>query len=107
MNDIVSIVGSGTMGNGIAHVFAICPKVKKVFLVDLNESILDKAKSLIRNNLDRQVKKNTISKIDSDSYLEKIIFTTDINQVSASSLIIEAVKEDIEIKKNIFKKNFI
>ena len=104
MNDIVSIVGSGTMGNGIAHVFAICPKVKKVFLVDLNESILDKAKSLIRNNLDRQVKKNTISKIDSDSYLEKIIFTTDINQVSASSLIIEAVKEDIEIKKNIFSK---
>ena len=54
-NNVVGVVGSGTMGNGIAHVFAMCPEVKEVILVDLNESILEKAQSVIRQNLDRQV----------------------------------------------------
>ena len=103
-SNIISIIGSGTMGNGIAHVFAMCSKVQQVFLVDLNETILEKAQSVIRKNLDRQVKKEIISNADSNIYYDKIIFTTDIDKVSSSDLVIEAVKEDLEIKKNIFSK---
>ena len=103
-SNIISVIGSGTMGNGIAHVFAMCSKAQQVFLVDLNEKILEQAQSIIRKNLDRQVKKDIISSADSNKYYDKIIFTTDIEKVSSSNLVIEAVKEDIEIKKSIFSK---
>ena len=103
-SNIISVIGSGTMGNGIAHVFAMCSKAQQVFLVDLNEKILEQAQSIIRKNLDRQVKKDIISSADSNKYYDKIIFTTDIEKVSLSNLVIEAVKEDIEIKRSIFSK---
>ena len=103
-SNIISVIGSGTMGNGIAHVFAMCSKAQQVFLVDLNEKILEQAQSIIRKNLDRQVKKDIISSADSNKYYDRIIFTTDIEKVSSSNLVIEAVKEDIEIKKSIFSK---
>ena len=54
---IIGVIGSGTMGNGIAHVFSMCSKVKQVVLVDLNDNILSKAKLIISKNLDRQIKK--------------------------------------------------
>jgi 3-hydroxybutyryl-CoA dehydrogenase len=103
-NNIISVIGSGTMGNGIAHVFAMSSDVQQVFLVDLDDKILEKAQSLIRKNLDRQVKKEIISDLDSNKFYNKIIFTTDINNASSSDLVIEAVKEDVVIKKNIFNK---
>ena len=103
-SNIISVIGSGTMGNGIAHVFAMCSKAQQVFLVDLNEKILEQAQSIIRKNLDRQVKKDIISSADSNKYYDRIIFTTDIEKVSSSNLVIEAVKEDIEVKKSIFSK---
>jgi len=103
-NNIIGVIGSGTMGNGIAHVFAMCSEIKEILLVDLNQTILEKAQSIIRKNLDRQVKKEFISNIEAEEYYKKIIFTTDINTVDSSGLVIEAVKEDIKIKKNIFAK---
>ncbi|MAZ68336.1 MAG: 3-hydroxybutyryl-CoA dehydrogenase [Candidatus Marinimicrobia bacterium] len=105
MNEnLISVIGSGTMGNGIAHVFATCPNVEKVILVDLSVQILKNAKEIIKKNLDRQVKKEIISQVKSEESLAKIVFTTDVEEVKESGLVIEAVKEDEMIKKNIFKK---
>jgi len=105
MNEnLISVIGSGTMGNGIAHVFATCPNVEKVILVDLSVQILKNAKEIIKKNLDRQVKKEIISQVKSEESLAKIVFTTDVEEVKESGLVIEAVKEDEKIKKNIFKK---
>ena len=101
---IISVIGSGTMGNGIAHVFAMSSEVQKVFLVDLDDKILERAQFIIRKNLDRQVNKDIISDADSNQFYNKIIFTTDIEKVSSSNLVVEAVKEDLDIKKNIFSK---
>ena len=102
--NLISVIGSGTMGNGIAHVFATCPKIETVVLVDLSDEILKNAKEIIKKNLNRQVKKEIISQDKSDESLGKIIFTTDFKKVKESGLVIEAVKEDVVIKKNIFKK---
>lgn len=105
MNEnLISVIGSGTMGNGIAHVFATCPKIETVVLVDLSDEILKNAKEIIKKNLNRQVKKEIISQDQSDESLGKIVFTTDFKKVKESGLVIEAVKEDVVIKKNIFKK---
>ena len=105
MNEnLISVIGSGTMGNGIAHVFATCPNVEKVILVDLSVQILKNAKEIIKKNLDRQVKKDIISQVKSEESLAKIVFTTEVEEVKESGLVIEAVKEDEMIKKNIFKK---
>jgi len=103
-NHIISVIGSGTMGNGIAHVFAISNKVKNVYLVDLDLDILKKAKLLIENNLKRQVQKNIITDVIAKDALDKIICTTKIEDVSQSDLIVEAVKEDFNIKKIVFKQ---
>ena len=101
---MISVIGSGTMGNGIAHVFAMSSDVQQVFLVDINDEILESAQSIIRKNLDRQVKKDIISESDSNRFYNKIIFTTEIDKVSSSDLVVEAVKEDLNIKKSIFSK---
>ena len=102
-NHIISVIGSGTMGNGIAHVFALSNKVSKVFLIDLDINILNKAKLIIKSNLDRQLQKKIISTSDAENALSKISLSTQIEDVAPSNLIIEAVKEDFNIKKNIFK----
>ena len=105
MNEnLISVIGSGTMGNGIAHVFATCPKIETVVLVDLSDEILINAKEIIKKNLNRQVKKEIISQDKSDESFGKIVFTTDFKKVKESGLVIEAVKEDEIVKKNIFKK---
>ena len=89
--NIISVIGSGTMGNGIAHVFSICPSIEKVILVDLNDTILNQAQLVIKKNLDRQIKKNIISENDAKTAYEKISFTSDIKDISPSELVIEAV----------------
>ena len=63
------------MGNGIAHVFSICPNINKVILVDLNDSILNQAKLVISKNLDRQIKKDIITENDAKAAYDKILFT--------------------------------
>jgi len=103
-NNIISVIGSGTMGNGIAHVFGLSDKVENIYLVDLDINILEKAKLQIEKNLQRQVQKKIISDVVAKNALDKIICTTDIKQVRTSDLIIEAVKEDFSIKKIVFKE---
>ena len=99
---IISVIGSGTMGNGIAHVFSICSKIQQVILVDLNDSILSQAKLVISKNLDRQIKKNIITENDAKAAYDKILFTSDIENIGMSELVIEAVKEDLKVKKTVF-----
>jgi len=103
-NEVISVIGSGTMGNGIAHVFSTCNIIRKVILVDVDNSILGKAKLIIEKNLSRQVKKNILLAKDATHALDKIMFTTNFDEINESRLIIEAVKEDIDIKKDVFNK---
>ena len=102
MNKIenIGVVGSGTMGNGIAHVFSLSKF--KVTLVDLDKSILDQAISTISKNMERQVKKGLISEGDKQDGINNISVNTDISALSDSDLVIEAVSENYDIKSKIF-----
>ena len=100
-NNYIGVVGSGTMGNGIAHIFA--QSGYKVFLVDLDDAILNKAIEVIANNMKRQVKKELITPSEMDKALSNISINTDMICLSDSMIVIEAASENEEIKKNIFK----
>jgi len=98
----VSVIGAGTMGNGITHVFA--SKGYKVKLIDINEEILNKALSIIDKNLSRQVKKERITEEEKAAALANITTTTDFSEVKDCFIAIEAASEDFHIKSAIFKK---
>ncbi len=98
----VSVIGSGTMGNGIAHVFASCGW--EVTLIDVVQEQLDKAVATITKNMDRQVKKEKITEADRDAALALIKTTTDLEQAAGASLVIEAASENAEIKFELFEK---
>ncbi len=99
----VSVIGGGTMGNGIAHVFAL--KDFNVNLVEMTSDLADKALATISKNLDRQVKKGTISETEKSrafSNIKKVIGVN--NTPSDSDLVIEAIYENKEAKMDIFKE---
>ncbi|MCH7818493.1 MAG: 3-hydroxybutyryl-CoA dehydrogenase [Candidatus Marinimicrobia bacterium] len=98
----VSVIGAGTMGSGIAHVFALGGY--DVNLVDSSKDSLEKALSSIKNNLGKQVKKETITAEESDNSLARIRFETNIGSVDNSQLVIEAVYEKKEVKEKILKE---
>jgi len=99
----VSVIGGGTMGNGIAHVFAM--KGFDVNLVDMNDDLLNRSFATITKNLDRQVKKELITEADKEKILSRILKISGVeNTPKESDLVIEAVYENKEVKINIFKK---
>lgn len=99
----ISIIGAGTMGNGIAHVFAL--KDYKIDLIDIKEDILKNAKKTISNNLDRQIKKEVITEIDKETALGNIQFISLINNIdNKSDLVIEAIIENYDIKRELWLK---
>ena len=98
----ISVIGSGTMGNGIAHVSALSGY--NVSLIDSSPSALDKALETINNNLSRQLSKGIISDSDAKEALGNISISSDISQSSQSDLVIEAVPEDFGLKLNILKQ---
>ena len=98
----ISVIGCGTMGNGIAQTFAQFDY--NVILYDISQDNLEKAKLTIDRNLDRMVEKEVISKEKKSDTLNKIITTTDFNLIKNSDLVIEAISENIELKKSIFSK---
>lgn len=99
----ISVIGSGTMGNGIAHVFA--QNGYKVNLIDIRQEALDKALSTIAGNLDRQVAKGTISDEIKKSTLSNISTHTQLSSgVKDADLVVEAATENEEIKLNLFKE---
>jgi 3-hydroxybutyryl-CoA dehydrogenase len=99
----VSVIGSGTMGNGIAHLFA--QNGYRVTLVDIDASTLDRAMGVIGKNLDRQIKKELISEQQKEQTLGRITPTTDLAKgVSQADLVVEAVSENLELKTAIFEQ---
>jgi 3-hydroxybutyryl-CoA dehydrogenase len=99
----ITVIGSGTMGNGIAHCFA--QYGFKVSLVDISEDALKRAMQTISNNLDRQVKKGTLDEQGKENTLANIKTYTDLKTAVANAdLVIEAATENREIKLNLFKQ---
>ncbi|MEQ9404027.1 MAG: 3-hydroxybutyryl-CoA dehydrogenase [Cyclobacteriaceae bacterium] len=98
----IAVIGSGTMGNGIAHVFA--QNGYDVSLIDISDSALEKAMAVISKNLDRQVQKELITEADKDKALSNITtFTSTEEGVKDTDLVIEAATENFDIKKQIFE----
>ena len=99
---IISVIGCGTMGNGIAQTFALFDFNVKLY--DISLSNLDNAKKTILKNLERMVNKEVINHSDLQKTCNNITYTNDVNSVLNSDLVIEAVTENLEIKKSIFKE---
>lgn len=97
----VGVVGAGTMGSGIAQVFA--QKGYPVILCDALPSQLEKALKTIDRNLRRDIEKNRIDAAQSESTLHNIQMHSELEALTGSSLIVEAVNEDFEVKRRIFK----
>src|ERR1700712_1771339 len=99
----ITVIGSGTMGNGIAHTFA--QNGFKVALVDISSDSLAKALQTIANNLDRQVKKGAIDENTKATTLGNITTYSDLDKGAAGAdLVVEAATENREIKLNLFKQ---
>jgi 3-hydroxybutyryl-CoA dehydrogenase len=99
----IAVIGAGTMGNGIAHVFA--QNGYKVNLIDVNEAQLEKAKTTIAKNLDRQVTKGSITEDIKTSTLNNITTYTELTSgVKDAQLVIEAATENVDLKLKIFKQ---
>jgi len=98
----ISVIGAGTMGNGIAHVFA--QSGFNVTLIDVSEAQLQKALQTIGKNLDRQVAKGTLTEEQKAAALSNITTTSDLLLgVSQAELVVEAATENIKLKLEIFK----
>lgn len=99
----ISVIGSGTMGNGIAHVFA--QHGYQVSLIDLKQEFLDKALATISKNLDRQVAKELITETDKNNALANIQTFTEIpSGVKSADLVVEAATENLETKLELFRQ---
>ena len=99
----VAVIGAGTMGNGIAHVFA--QNGFEVSLVDISQAALDKGISTIDKNLDRMVKKEKISEQDKTDTLNNVTAHTEMKSgLSGCDLVVEAATENTELKLKIFKQ---
>ena len=99
----ISVIGSGTMGNGIAHLFA--QHGFNVALVDLSADQLNKGMATITKNMDRQIAKGTLTEADKDASLQRITpFTSLADGVKEADLVVEAATERIEIKLDLFRQ---
>ena len=99
----IAVIGAGTMGNGIAHVFAQFGY--NVNLIDISDAALEKGISKISKNLDRQVSKEIITDEDKNQILGRINTITDLGKgVSNSDLVVEAATENIDLKLKIFRQ---
>lgn len=99
----ISVIGSGTMGNGIAHVFA--QHGYEVSLIDIKQEFLDKALATIGKNLDRQVSKGTLSEEDKNTALGRIKTFTELEGgVKNAEMVVEAATENLGLKLDIFRQ---
>jgi 3-hydroxybutyryl-CoA dehydrogenase len=99
----IAVIGGGTMGNGIAHVFAQCGYA--VNLIDVKQEMLDKAMATITKNMDRQVAKGSLTEEQKLASLSNIKCYTQLSDgVANADLVVEAATENVEIKLNIFRQ---
>jgi 3-hydroxybutyryl-CoA dehydrogenase len=96
----VAVIGAGTMGNGIVHVFA--QNGFDVTMVDVRQEALDQARATIRGNMDRQIKKGALAEAERDEALGRITAATDPAAVSGADLVVEAATENRDLKFRIF-----
>jgi 3-hydroxybutyryl-CoA dehydrogenase len=96
----IAVIGAGQMGNGIAHVFA--QSGFPVTMIDVAQGALDKGKSTIEKNLDRQVKKGTIDAAAKDATLGRIALNTGVAAAGDAALVVEAATENRDLKFRIF-----
>jgi 3-hydroxybutyryl-CoA dehydrogenase len=100
MQEKIAVVGAGQMGNGIAHVFA--QSGFPVTMIDVSQAALDKGRSTIEKNLDRQLKKGSISEADKAGTLERIVLGTTMDVAGDAALVVEAATENRDLKFKIF-----
>lgn len=99
----ITVIGAGTMGNGICHVFAQCGY--KVSMMDVSQEALNKAIATISKNFDRQIAKQSITEADKEKALANIAtYTTMKESMANADLVIEAATENIDLKIKIFKE---
>src|SRR4051812_44340649 len=96
----IGVVGAGTMGSGIAQVFAQAGFA--VRLVDVAEPLLDRARRTIEKSLDRFVTKNTISSADRDAALGRLTAATTLDPLADADYIVEAIVESVDAKRALF-----
>jgi 3-hydroxybutyryl-CoA dehydrogenase len=93
----VAVLGAGTMGNGIAHVFARAGY--RVILRDVEQRFLDRAMETIGKNLDREIKKGKLTEAEKPGVLARLKLVTDMGAIAAADFVVEAVPEKLEIKR--------
>ena len=98
----VAVLGAGTMGNGIAHVFARCGYI--VILRDVEESFLARARDTISKNLDREIKKGKVAEADKSKILGRVQPTTDMTQIARADFAVEAVPERLDLKLAVLRE---
>jgi 3-hydroxybutyryl-CoA dehydrogenase len=98
----VGVVGAGTMGNGIAHIFAASGH--KVVLCDIEQSIIDRAVATISRNLDRAVSKNKITEAQKNETLQRIQPVTDRAALAKCDFVVEAASEKFALKSDLFRE---
>ena len=100
MGDTVAVIGAGQMGNGIAHVFA--QSGFDVTMIDVSADALERGKSNIASNLDRQIKKGTLQASDKDTILGRVRTANSLDAAGSASLVVEAATENRDLKFKIF-----
>jgi 3-hydroxybutyryl-CoA dehydrogenase len=100
MGDLVAVIGAGQMGNGIAHVFA--QSGFDVTMIDVSADALERGKSTIASNLDRQIKKGTLQAADKDAILGRVATAKSLDAAAKASLVVEAATENRDLKFKIF-----
>ena len=97
----VAVLGAGTMGNGIAHVFARCGY--SVILRDVEESFLVRARDTISKNIDREVKKGKIEETEKSKILGRIQTSTAMSEIARADFAVEAVPERLDLKLSVLR----
>ena len=98
----VGVIGGGTMGNGIAHVFA--QHGNETTLVDVSDEALKRARTTVEKNLGRQLEKEKISQDEFDATLSRLKTSTAVGDLADCELVVEAIFESFEAKKAIFQE---
>ena len=98
----ISVIGAGTMGNGIAQTFAL--HNYNVMLYDIDSESLENARSTINKNLNRMLAKELITELEIKNTTNNLIYSNKFEDISSSNLVVEAITENYETKAMIFKK---
>ena len=98
----ISVIGAGTMGNGIAQTFAL--HNFRVLLYDINQENLKNARSTIHKNLNRMLAKESITELEIQNTTKNLIYSNKFEEISSSDLVVEAISENYETKAILFKK---